>query len=101
MSIGYPVARPDLDNRMGQLVVDLRNNFIAIQQFKTSLLDDVTILPDAVLSNLAYSPAEITSIRAGFTSLNNLYLISKGTLTQPGINDFWFDVKHFAGLNLK
>lgn len=98
MSIGYSINKPDLDNRMGALVVALRDDFNSIAQFK-ALLDDTSILPDATLTALGYGGAEITQLRASFTDLNNLYLISKALSTQSSVNDFWFNAKHVAGLN--
>jgi hypothetical protein len=99
MSVGYPITKVDLDNRMGQLVTALRDDFTAIAQFKV-MLDDATILPDATLVALGYTNAEINQVRAAFTSLNNLYNISKNNGTQAVSNDFWFDAKHLVGLNL-
>ena len=101
MSAGYPVTKADLDSRMGGYVVAVRDALTACSQFKTSQLDDTTILPDSVLTGLGYSNPEITQIRASFTSLNNLFSVSKGTLTQGSLNDFWFDAKHLAGLNFR
>lgn len=98
MSIGYPINKTDLDNLMGRLVVSLRDDFVAVANFKV-LLDDTTVLPDAVLTSLGYSGGEITQLRASFTSLNNLYNVSKNNGTVPSNNDFWFDAKHLAGLN--
>lgn len=99
MSIGYPITKVDLDNKMGQLVAALRDDFTAIMQFK-AMLDDTSILPDATLTALGYTNAEINSIRASFLSLNNLFNISKASGTQATNNDFWFDAKHLVGLNL-
>lgn len=98
MSIGYPITKVDLDNRMGAAVVTLRDAFVAILALKAEL-DDVTILPDATLTTLGYLAGEITSIRASFTDLGKLDGISRGTQTQAVVNDFWFNAKHLAGLN--
>jgi hypothetical protein len=99
MTAGYPITKADMDNRIGALIVALRDDFNAIMQFKTMLLDDTTILPDATLTSMGYTAGEITQIRSSFTSLNNLYNISKANGTQATNNDFWFDAKHLAGLN--
>jgi hypothetical protein len=95
---GYPVTKVDLDNRMGALIVAVRDNLTACVTFK-ALLDDTTILPDATLTGLGYSGAEITQIRAAFTAMKSLSDISRSLATQPAVNDFWFDAKHLAGLN--
>jgi hypothetical protein len=98
MAAGYPIAKIDLDNRMGSLVTAARDALRACVDFK-ALLDDTTILPDATLTALGYSAGEITQIRASFTALVKLYDISRAAATQSPSNDFWFDAKHLAGLN--
>ena len=98
MSTGYPITKIDLDNRMGGMIVNVRDALEACVLFK-SLLDDSTILPDATLTTLGYSAGEITQIRAAFSSMKSLRDISRALATQASTNDFWFDAKHLAGLN--
>jgi hypothetical protein len=85
---------------MGGLVVQLRDTFDAIKQFK-ALLDDATILPDATLQGapISYTTGETTQIRAAFTDLAKLADISTAAATQAATNDFWFNAKHLAGIN--
>jgi|SRR6185369_10986907 len=103
MSIGYPFTKADLDNRMGGMVVNLRDAFNAIALFKTSLLDDATMLPDSVLTGLGYtgntSSGEIQQIRNSFTSLSLLNTVSRGGSTVPSLVNFWFDAQHLANAN--
>jgi hypothetical protein len=102
MSIGYPITKVDLDNRMGGMVVNLRNAFNDVVLFK-ALLDDATILPDATLVSLGYSGSvssgEIKQIRDSFTTMSLLNTVSRGGSTVGSLVDFWFDAKHLAGLN--
>ena len=98
MSTGYPITKTDLDNRMGALIVNVRDALEACVLFK-ALLDDSTILPDATLTTLGYSGAEITQLRAAFSAMKTLRDISRASATQASTNDFWFDAKHVAGLN--
>ena len=95
---GYPIAKVDLDNRIGALVTALRDDLNACVMFK-ALLDDTSILPDATLTALGYSAGDITQIRAAFTSLAKLSDIARASAVQAATNDFWFDAKHLAGLN--
>jgi hypothetical protein len=97
MSTGYAVTKTDLDNRMGALVLNVRQALAACVAFKV-LLDDATILPDATLTTLGYSGAEITMIRAAFTDLKKLSDISSAAATQASTNDFWFNAKHLTGI---
>lgn len=96
---GYPVTKTDLDNTMGRLVVSLRNDLIAVASLKTQL-DDSTLLNDTNLALLGYTSGDITLIRASFTDLTKLWDISRAAATQSPANDFWFNAKHLAGLNL-
>lgn len=98
MSAGYPITKTDLDNRMGQAVLAVRQSLVEIVRIK-AMLDDTTILPDATLTSLGYSGAEITQLRASFADLKKLYDISTAVAVQAAVNDFWFNAKHLTGLN--
>lgn len=98
MAAGYPITKIDLDNRMGQAILAARQALAEVARIKT-MLDDTTILPDATLTSLGYSPAEITQLRASFTDLKKLWDISNAAATQTPANDFWFNAKHLTGLN--
>ncbi len=101
MSAGYPIAKTDLDLRMGAMIVAVRDSLEACVLFK-ALLDDSTILGNSTLTTtLSYSPTEDTQIRAAFSAMKSLRDISRGLATQPATNDFWFDAKHLGGLNFR
>ena len=98
MSAGYPITKVDLDNRMGQAILAVRQSFAEIVRLK-AMLDDTTILPDATLTTLGYSAGEITQLRAAFTDLKKLSDIASAAAVQAATNDFWFNAKHLTGLN--
>jgi len=100
MAIGYPVTKTDLDNRMGQMIVNVRASLLACVQFKDGYLDDSALGNDTFLGALGYTAGEITTIRASFTAMKNLSGIAKGTGTQASTNDFYFDAKKLIGLNV-
>lgn len=95
MAAGYPMTKADLDNRMGGMIVAVRDSLIACVALK-AMLDDTSMLPDATLTGLGYTGGDITQIRAAFTAMKSLSDISRGLATQPAANDFWFDAKHLA-----
>lgn len=97
MSAGYPITKVDLDNRMGAMVLALRDSLGDCVAFKT-LLDDASILPDATLTTLGYSSGEITMIRASFADIKKLSDIASAVATQASTNDFWFNSKHLTGI---
>lgn len=100
MAIGYAITKTGLDNTMGALVVGLRDALNACVSFKAEL-DDTAILPDAVLTALGYGSGEITTIRAAFTDLKKLSDISRAGAVQAATNDFWFNAKLLAGVQLR
>lgn len=99
MSAGYTITRVDLDNRMGVLVAALRTDLQNIVEFK-ALLDDATLLTDAVLQGapFGYTPTDTALIRAAFADLKKLSDISNNAATQTPSNDFWFSAKHLTGI---
>jgi hypothetical protein len=100
VAAGYPITRADLDNRMGGMVVSLRDSLLAIVSFKAEL-DDASLLTDTFLqaAPISYTSTDTTQIRAAFTDMAKLYDISRAAATQASTNDFWFNAKHLAGLN--
>jgi len=100
MSTGYPVTKVDIDNRIGAMIVNVRESLLACVQFKDGYLDDAALGTDAVLTAMGYTAGEITTIRAAFTAMKNLSGIAKGTGTQASTNDFYFDAKKLIGLNV-
>lgn len=100
MSTGYPVTKADLDNRMGSMIVNVREAFLKCVQFKDGWLDDAALGTDAFLGTLGYTSPEIAIIRSAFTAMKNLSGIAKGTGTQASTNDFYFDAKKLIGLNV-
>jgi chemotaxis regulatin CheY-phosphate phosphatase CheZ len=99
MTAGYTFSKTDIDNKIGRLVQALRDSFKDVVIFK-AMLDDTTVLPDAVLQGppLNYTPTETALIRAAFTDLKKLSDISNNAATQSVTNDFWFSAKHLTGI---
>jgi hypothetical protein len=94
MSVGFPVDKNTIDQRVGSLAWQLRSTFDQIQLVK-SWLDGQT---DAALTALGYSAADITLLRASYTDLNNLGKIAHAQATQPAANDFFFNASKLLGV---
>jgi len=99
VSAGYAITKTDLDNRIGALISALRTDLQNVVEFK-ALLDDGTLLTDAVLQAVpfSYSPTETALIRAAFSDLKKLSDISNAAAVQAATNDFWFSAKHLTGI---
>lgn len=101
MSMGFSLAKPDLDVRMGTIVVNLRDAFRQAV-WMNALLNNTNIIPnDAYLTGSlpggTYLQAEVTSFRAAFTSLNTLNNVAFGTATVPSVNNFFFEAQKLTG----
>jgi len=101
MSVGYTITKAGLDSFMGGALVAVRNSLFVCARFKTQQLDDTTLLSSSYMTGtLGYGSGEDTQLRAAFTAMNNLWLISTAVNTQASTNDFWFDAKHLMGTNV-
>lgn len=97
MTVGFPALKVDVDSRVGQLVVELRDTFAKIQIFK-AWLDDAAH-NDAFLSGtLGYSAGDITLLRATLTDLDKLRQVATAQATQTPANDFFFNAKQVVGV---
>ena len=98
MAIGYPINKTDLDNRMGGLILQVRDGLANCVAFK-SLLDDSSVLGDDVLTGLGYGSGEITTIRAAFGAMSSLNSIAHAGALPGGPDDYFFNAKHLTGIN--
>jgi hypothetical protein len=94
MAVGFPQGKNEVDNRAGSAVVTLRTALDSVHGLKT-FLDGKQ---DTDLTGLGYSQAEVTTLRAGITDLDNLYKIAHALGTQPAANDFFFNAKNLTGV---
>lgn len=94
MSLGYPATKTDLDNRAGQLAIQLRDTFTAIRRFK-AYLDTQT---DPNLTGLGYSAGEVATLRSSYVDLDKLATVYGGTVTQGTTYDFQTFAKLLCGV---
>ena len=94
MTVGFPLTQDQLNTRLGQLALQVRDSLADSAQLK-ALLDGQT---DAALIALGYEQAEVTLMRAAFTDLYNLNRVATAQATQPAANDFFFNAKKLLGV---
>lgn len=102
MGAGFSSSRTDFDQRIGVLVVTLRDALFRVNEFKTTVLDDTGIIPnDQFLINapFSYQQADVDLIRASFTDLKKLYDISHAAATQGATSDFFFNAKKLTAFS--
>jgi hypothetical protein len=99
VTVGFPVSAIDINNRAGQLVVQLRDDLERVKQFAAWLNDATTT--DAFLNAAgltgSVSSGDVQTLRAAFTDLLSLYNVAHGTAS-TGVNDFFFNAKHLTGV---
>lgn len=81
MSVGYPVTKSVIDNGAGSLMIQLRDNLAQVKRFNAFL--GQAAQADAALIALGYTQAEVTSLKAAFTVLDQFRQCWEGTLAIP------------------
>lgn len=94
MTVGFPLTKDQLDTRLGQLALTIRDNLADAAQLK-AFLDGQA---DATLTGLGYTAGEVTLMRAAYTDLYNLNRVATAQATQPAANDFFFNAKKLLGV---
>ncbi len=97
MSFGLTLTKADIDQKVGGLVVNVRDSLAACARFCDFLNDTTIFANDAALTALGYTQAEVTTMRAAFTDLKTLYNVAHAAATVASANDFFFNAKHATG----
>lgn len=94
MSVGFPVAKVDIDNTLAQISLQLRNSIMAV----TVLQGKVSAMTDADLTNLGYGTADITLLRAAVSDLYTIQQIAYGLIAQTTPYDFRTNISQVTGI---
>jgi hypothetical protein len=95
MALGFPVTQTDMNQRVGQLAVAVRDVLtIDVPKVKAT----VDSLNDAALTALGYTAADITLLRAVVVDLDNLRLTATGQRAQSPASNFLFNSAKVTGL---
>jgi hypothetical protein len=100
MSAGFTMSRADFDQRIGGLVVAVRDALFRVHDWKSTVLDNTNVIPnDQFLLNppFAYSQPDVDLIRASFTDLDKIYLISHAGAVQAAPSDFFTNAQKLTG----
>lgn len=102
MTVGRGITKADIDQRM-PLVIEGVWNSLRLANDASLWLANTNIIPnDTFLTNLGYTGAEVTLMRAAINDLgsaNGLWAIAHGTKTQPAVNNFFFSAQQLTGVN--
>lgn len=98
MSVGYTsrVSAPEINERVGQLVVNLKSALDEVRKFKAFI--DLQFPTDAALKAfMTYDDADVTLFRATLVDLENGRLTLTGARAQPGASNFFFNADKVTG----
>jgi hypothetical protein len=92
---GYPITPTDLNNRAGDIVVNLRRYLQEAHDFKGKL-DGWT---DAYLTaTVGLGSGDVTALRNSFTDLDKLYQVAHALAAQSPASDFFFNAGQLTGV---
>lgn len=94
MAAGFPIDKQQIDAKVGQVVLNLREACEDARAFKV-WLDEQT---DEVLLGYGYTEADVTLVRAAVAALDKLARIAVAQETQPAADDFFFHARRLTGL---
>ena len=98
MSVGITakMSAANINDRLGQLVVNLREALEDVSQFKRFV--DLQFPTDVILKAfMTYDDADAALFRSIVSDLENLRLTAIGQRAQPGASNFFFNADKAAG----
>jgi hypothetical protein len=97
VTVGFQLAKADIDNSVGREIGAVWESLAAINRRNIWLADSSHNL--AFTATLGYTTAEDVLLRAAVADLNKLWQISHAAATQGAANDFFFNAKLLGGVN--
>ncbi len=97
MTVGFPLTKDQLDTRLGQIALQVRDGLEEAQQLN-ALLGTLTT---EVLEGLGYdetNDGEVSTMKSAFTQLAQLADVANGDATVTNMNDFLFWAKRLLGV---
>lgn len=95
MGVGFARGRAEVDQRAGQLAVNVRNLLTEVERFAEILgqASDAYLMTD-----LGYTQAEATLLKAAYTDLYLLARVYRGAVALPVVKDFRTNSVHLMGV---
>jgi hypothetical protein len=95
MSVGLPVGKADIDNKLGSLSLQLRDLIMEVGPLKAKL----DSMADSDLTSLGYSTADVALLRAAMADLFQIQQVALGLAAQPTAYDFRTNTSRLMGIN--
>lgn len=102
MSVGRGITKNDIDQRMASVVEQVWGSLNLANQASLWLANTTIIPNDAFLTNLGYTQAEVTLLRAAINDLgssNGLWGVAHNLKTVTSTNNFFFNGCQITGVN--
>jgi hypothetical protein len=102
MSVGRGITKNDIDQRLPLVIEGVWNSLNLANQAALWLANTNIIPNDAFLTNLTYTQAEVTLMRAAINDLgssNGLWGVAHNLKTVPSTNNFFFNAQQLTGVN--
>lgn len=94
MAVGYARTKVEVDQRAGQLSINLRNLFTEIKRFGELL----SLATDQYFLDMGYTQADVTLLKNAYTDLYRLARVYEGAQTQGTAYDFRTHSQHLMGV---
>lgn len=97
MSVGYAITKADIDNSVGNGVVQLLEGFERMMDLKGKL----DLISDQELGEAPYdyTPDEVALLRASLTDIAALDAVAYGRQAQPEPSNFFWNARLLTGLS--
>jgi hypothetical protein len=102
MAVGRGITKNDIDQRLPLVIEGVWNSLNLANQAALWLANTTIIPNDAFLTNLTYTQAEVTLMRAAINDLgssNGLWGVAHNLKTVPSTNNFFFAAQQLTGVN--
>lgn len=100
MSVGFPLGKPEIDNRAGSLAVQIRDLFAQIKIFNALIVAQQASLPTlAGGDGKTYTTTEVNELVQSFAVLDQLRQVFEGTLAIPSPVNIQAFILPFVGTN--
>jgi hypothetical protein len=94
MTIGITVQKPGLDQKLGEIALNLRSDFRRIEEMRHYML----ITPDSTLVAMGYTAAEVAIIKSALADADQVRRVWTGEAVQAAAQDFRLNLDQLAGM---
>ena len=97
MTVGFPLTKDQLDTRLGQIALTIRDQLDDATRLKAKL-DTLTTADLVALGYDEANKSEVSTMKSAYTDLAKLAQIANGQATQATANDFMFWARKLLGV---